>query len=104
MDTTIYTFLATGFEEIEAFAVIDICRRAGINVKTVSIVGEPEVVSVHGIKVIADTVFEECDFSDASMLFLPIKLISGDTLSLCNTLVLLAILCCTYGVWDSRNS
>ena len=71
MDTTIYTFLATGFEEIEAFAVIDICRRAGINVKTVSLVGEPEVVSVHGIKVIADTVFEECDFSDASMLFLP---------------------------------
>ena len=33
----IYIFLADGFEEIEALAVVDILRRAEVPVKTVSI-------------------------------------------------------------------
>lgn len=71
MNNPIYTFLATGFEEVEVIGVIDVCRRAGLNVKTVSITGETEVVGTHGIKITADCIFEECDFSDAAMLFLP---------------------------------
>lgn len=35
----IYVFLATGFEDIEALAPVDIMRRAGLPVETVSITG-----------------------------------------------------------------
>ncbi|MBR0531225.1 MAG: DJ-1/PfpI family protein, partial [Bacteroidales bacterium] len=33
----VFVFLADGFEEIEALATVDILRRGGIDVKTVSI-------------------------------------------------------------------
>ena len=33
-------FLTDGFETVEALAVIDICRRAGIDTDTVSITGD----------------------------------------------------------------
>ena len=39
MTTKVYLFLADGFETIEALAVVDILRRGGIEVKTVSIMG-----------------------------------------------------------------
>ena len=39
----IYVHLATGFEEIEALTVTDILRRAGADVKTVSVAGEKTV-------------------------------------------------------------
>ena len=35
----VYVFLAEGFEEIEALATVDVLRRAGVDVKTVSITG-----------------------------------------------------------------
>ena len=39
----VYTFLTDGFETVEALAVIDILRRAGIEVETVSITGNKYV-------------------------------------------------------------
>ena len=42
---TSYIFLAPGFEEIEALTVLDVMRRAGMDVKTVSITDERNVAS-----------------------------------------------------------
>ncbi len=49
----IYVFLANGFEEIEALAVVDVLRRAELNVITVG-VGEDFVIGSHQIPVAAD--------------------------------------------------
>ncbi|MFW9598479.1 MAG: DJ-1 family glyoxalase III [Paludibacter sp.] len=68
---TIYLFLAEGFEEIEAIAPIDIFRRAGIEVITVSISENKAVCGAHGITVMADVCFHETNFSSDSLLFLP---------------------------------
>lgn len=67
----IYVFLATGFEEVEAIGPIDVCRRAGLDVKTVSITGEQTVQGAHGIPVVADSLFDDNNYSDATLLFLP---------------------------------
>lgn len=67
----IYTFLANGFETVEALAVVDILRRGKIDVETVSITEDRQVVSAQQIPVIADRVFSECDFSDGDAIFLP---------------------------------
>ncbi|MDR2511889.1 MAG: DJ-1/PfpI family protein [Bacteroidales bacterium] len=64
-------FLADGFEEIEAVATMDVLRRAGIAVETVSITGMSPVTGAHGIVVNADTLFEAAIFDDSDMLVLP---------------------------------
>ncbi|WP_302956043.1 DJ-1 family glyoxalase III [Prevotella sp.] len=67
----VYEFLATGFEEVEALLPLDIMRRAGVEFKTVSVTGAKEVESSHGVKITADLLFEEADFSDADLLMIP---------------------------------
>ena len=67
----VYVFLADGFEDIEALIPIDVWRRGGLDVVTVSITDFPMVQSAHGVSIEADTIFEQCDFSDADLLFLP---------------------------------
>ena len=64
-------FLAEGFEEVEGLTVVDLLRRAGEEVLMVSIGTSLEVTGSHGIKVSADRLFEEADYSDADMLVLP---------------------------------
>lgn len=66
-----YVFLADGFEEIEALAPIDVMRRAGLSVTTVSVTDSLTVTGAHGIPVVADTLFSQCDYADAALLFLP---------------------------------
>lgn len=66
-----YVFLAEGFEEVEALGMVDVLRRAGLPVLLVSVTGQPIVKSSHGVHVVADVLFERCDFSDAALLFLP---------------------------------
>jgi len=63
--------LANGFEEMEALIPVDIWRRAGFVVETVSITGNKTVTGSHNIPVIADLLFEEANFEDAQMIFLP---------------------------------
>lgn len=68
----VYEFLANGFEEIEALAPLDILRRGGVDVKTVSITGSDFVESAHGVTVKADLIFENTTgFGDADMLMIP---------------------------------
>ena len=64
-------FLADGFEEIEALTVVDLLRRAGIDIKMASIMGKRSVTGSHGIAVEADALFEDADIEDADMLILP---------------------------------
>lgn len=68
---TLCVFLADGFEEIEALTPVDVFRRAGLLVKTVSIKDVPTVTSSHGVTVIADTVFSELNKNDIEMIILP---------------------------------
>lgn len=63
--------LATGFEEIEAVSIIDVLRRAEINVNVVSLTGELEVIGSHNIRIIADSLFDDVDFHEVDMIVLP---------------------------------
>ena len=67
----IYVFLANGFEEIEAFSVVDILRRAGIETKTVGIGSIGTVRGANGI--IVDTDEKDCavDMSRVEGIVLP---------------------------------
>lgn len=66
-----YVFLAEGFEEIEAISVVDILRRGGVNVETVSIGQDKQVKGAHHVPVVADRLFEKADLQSADMLVLP---------------------------------
>ena len=66
-----FLFLAAGFEEIEALTAIDVLRRAGINVQTVSITTALQVRGAHGITVNADLLFDNTLFSSPEWLILP---------------------------------
>ena len=66
----VYLFMADGFEEVEGLTVVDLVRRAGIELKTVSVMGRIEVTGAHGIEVKADCLFEDMK-EPAEMLILP---------------------------------
>ena len=82
----IYVFLATGFEDIEAIAPVDIMRRAGLEVQTVSITGESVVTSAHGVGIASDILLSDVDFSGAEMLVLPGGLPGSTNLDACQPL------------------
>jgi 4-methyl-5(b-hydroxyethyl)-thiazole monophosphate biosynthesis len=63
--------LAEGFEEIEAVTIIDVLRRAEIDVIVVSITDKQEVTGSHGIKVSADQFFDAIDYEKVDMIILP---------------------------------
>ena len=66
-----YVFLATGFEETEAIGTVDVLRRGGVEVTTVSVTDTHSVAGVHGITVEADTLFADDKYADADALILP---------------------------------
>lgn len=67
----VYVFLAGGFEEIEALTVIDLLRRADIQVKAVSVMEDKMVYGAHGVGVEADILFKEGLYDKCAMLILP---------------------------------
>lgn len=67
----IYVMLAEGFEEIEALAFVDILRRAGVDVQTVSIHDANTVTGAHNIRIVADCVIREVDVEAMDGIVLP---------------------------------
>lgn len=55
----VYIFLANGFEEIEALATLDVLRRGGVDVKTVSVLYDKFVTGSHKTTVVADLTYGE---------------------------------------------
>ncbi len=78
---TVYVFFADGFEEIEALTTIDVLRRAGLNVKIVSVTPDEIVIGAHSVSLLCDINFDNCDFYDADMLILPGGMPGAQTLS-----------------------
>ncbi len=68
---SVFVFLTTGFEEIEALATIDVLRRAKLDVQSVSLTGDKLVQGAHQVTVQADTLFEQVDCAQADMLVVP---------------------------------
>lgn len=77
----VYVFLADGFETVEALAPVDVMRRAGLQVVTVSIMGRKNVVSAQDVTVAADELIENIDAADAAALMLPGGGVGTDNLS-----------------------
>lgn len=72
MSKSVAIFLAEGFEEIEALTVVDVLRRAGISIDTVSVTGKLTVTGSHSIPVTSDKLLEDVVNSDAyDMLVFP---------------------------------
>ena len=70
-DKKVLVFLVNGFEEIEAMAPIDLLRRAGIIVDTVSINEDNQVTSSRKIRVLTDKTIDEINFENYEMIVLP---------------------------------
>lgn len=67
----IYVFIANGFEEIEALTVVDILRRAKLEVQTVGI-SSKTIIGAHGIKVFCDILSTELILNkEINMIVLP---------------------------------
>ena len=64
-------FLAKGFEDCEGMITIDMLRRAGIPIDSVSITDDLIVETSHGVRLFADKIWKEIDPSGYNVLILP---------------------------------
>lgn len=64
-------FMADGCEEIEGLTVVDVVRRAGFEIMTISIMGKPEVTGSHNITFQTDAVSSEVNYDELDGIVLP---------------------------------
>lgn len=64
-------FMANGCEEIEGLTVVDICRRAGIEIDMISINGSNEVTSSHNVTFKTEKLKEDANFDEYDGIILP---------------------------------
>lgn len=64
-------FLADGFEECEGLITVDMLRRAGITIDTISMNETDEVLTSHKIRLHADRLFRDTDITGYDVLILP---------------------------------
>ncbi|MDP6197670.1 MAG: DJ-1/PfpI family protein [Porticoccaceae bacterium] len=70
MTKTALVAIAEGSEEIEAVTIIDVLRRAGVEV-TVASVGTNQITGAHGIVITADCSIDSCVDSSWDLIALP---------------------------------
>lgn len=80
-----YAFAADGTEEGELLCVVDVLKRAGVEVKIISVCGET-VTSSHGVRIVADGVITGNE-TDADLLFVPGGMPGSVVLGKCDKLV-----------------
>lgn len=68
---TSFLFLADGFEEVEALTPVDILRRGGIKLETVSVMENREVTGAHGVTVVADHLLKQVADREVDFLIFP---------------------------------
>ncbi len=71
--------LAVGFEEIEAVTIIDLLRRADVEVVTACL-ERRRVLGAHGIRILADTHIDEVNHTLFDMIVLPGGLVGANNL------------------------
>lgn len=69
--TKVCVCMATGFEEVEMLTVVDILRRADMDVAIVSVMDKLQVKGAHNICVEADYLWGEVDYDSYDLIFLP---------------------------------
>ncbi|MBE6701639.1 MAG: DJ-1/PfpI family protein [Ruminococcaceae bacterium] len=96
----VYLFLADGFEEVEAITPIDVLRRAGVEIKTVSINEKTLTIKgAHNIEVLADITLDECDVSDTEMIILPGGALGTENLKNCERVRDIILSCNERGIY-----
>ena len=85
----VHIFFAEGFEEIEAITPVDVLRRAGVDVTTVSVTNSRQVKGSHNIKITTDTILEDVKDTTADMLILPGGLPGAENLNKNRELILM---------------
>lgn len=74
-------FISDGFEETEAVGTIDILRRCGLEVQTLSVTGRRVVTGDHGIVLKADSLFRKNHLHNVEAIVLPGGLKNARTLA-----------------------
>ena len=64
-------FMANGLEEVECLTVVDLLRRAGIEVTTFSIHDDRQITGAHHISILADQLLKEADLAAFDGIVLP---------------------------------
>lgn len=83
----VFAIIANGTEEVECLAVVDILRRAEIDVALVSVEQTRDIVSSHGVHITADATAAELDLTCCDALFVPGGMPGSNRLAACEKLV-----------------
>ncbi|WP_054739015.1 DJ-1 family glyoxalase III [Cellulosilyticum ruminicola] len=79
-------YFATGYEEVEALAVVDVLRRGGVDVSMVGVTGKA-VASARQISINMDQTIDEVNHDEIDMMVLPGGIPGVDNLKANETLV-----------------
>lgn len=69
--STVFVFLAEGFEEIETATIVDLLRRVEVDCRLVSVTGNRKVQGANHMYFYADELFQDVDIVEANCVVLP---------------------------------